>query len=724
MSRSSVILDAELVYASVIKHLVLAGRTLQDELSKNTSITFSILTWLDDCIGNTGDKVAAFSKASYMYLHLCNQFNHNRVIAMNKIKCIEDAFSDLHMIDSIDLLFDFMESLRELFDNDDNISPNGSLAPTKVCVDSTLGLFLRSLLARWDCLPFDNIGILYSNMTVFMDNYNSTIDNNNDFEAIVVPQVDVAMTAEMFRMIHNSTNDPGLYLVESFNAMELGDVATAESLLHNFFDFNGYDILVSSSTSSTTQTSEFSDVSLSETLKLFQSLHDPIFTNTRHQQAMLHLASMWTTDKNYSVALSAVEEAMKIAHQRGDHISVVKALLLLHEVVIGTKGSEMNLTSNVSAEEVLCRCIKRCAELNARSLASQAVLLLVKLRVKLPLKVNGNEIENISGISDAVHGMYNSSMYSAKNLWSLLESAKLGECGIMSQILAHGTIDTIGMGILPTAPIGPNIKESKDLDVPLNVSENVIFCIQAGIIAIDFYTRLYLPSMALLECKRLLRQYESQSTEYDVALIHSKMAKSLLHIELQKYGKSIFNYDIKERDTIIQTCNRCIELLNQLTVSGGASNTKKSTITAIVINNSILYINIYKSMYNMEWERAYRLVKRLLTSVTSNSVEYAESTLLMAVVLERVNYKESLLMLNQFEIKYGNNLDMMQYLLECHVLRLAIMIHNSNDNMKGTVGKNYIQILNNIIIASKFACYPSVEAMANIALNTVENING
>ena len=49
MSRVSVILDAELVYSSVIKHLILGGRTLQEELVKNTSITFSILTWLDDC---------------------------------------------------------------------------------------------------------------------------------------------------------------------------------------------------------------------------------------------------------------------------------------------------------------------------------------------------------------------------------------------------------------------------------------------------------------------------------------------------------------------------------------------------------------------------------------------------------------------------------------------------------------------------------------------------
>ncbi len=716
MSRVSVILDAELVYASVIKHLILGGRTLQEELVKNTSITFSILTWLDDCIGNTGDKVVAFSMGKYMYRHFYDKSNRNQMI--DKIKCFEDAFSELHMIDSIDLLFDFIESLRELFDNDDNVSPNASPAPTKVCVDSTLGLFLRSLLARWDCLPFDNIGILYSNLVSFLNSYNSSIDND---EEMMVSQDDVIMNDEMFRVIHNSSNDPGVYLMESFKAMELGDVSMAESLLHNFFDFNGYDIPTTTTTSNSNQTNEINEVSLTDTLKLFQSLHDPIFTNSRHQQAMLHLASMWTNNKNYSVALSAVEEAMKIAHQRGDHISVVKALLLLHEVVIGTSGSESNLTSNVSAEEVLCRCIKRCAELNARSLASQSVLLLVKLRIKLPLKVNSNEIENISGISDTVHSLYNSSVYNAKNLWSLLESAKLGECGIMSQILAHGTIDTIGMGILPTAPIGPGVKESKDQDLPLSVSENVIFCIQAGIIAVDFYTRLYLPSMGLLECKRLLKQYESHLTDYDTALIYSKMAKSLLQIELQKYSKSIFSYDINEKDSITQTCNNCIELLSQFTAFAAESTARKSTASTCIINNCILYINIYKSLYNMEWERAYRLVKRMITCVPGDSTEYAESTMLLAIVVERINYKEALIVLNQFEMKHGNSIDMMQYLLEGSVLRLMIMIQNSSDSVKGIVGKNYLQILNNIIITSKFACYPSVEALALVAVKEIEN---
>jgi hypothetical protein len=72
-------------------------------------------------------------------------------------------------------------------------------------------------------------------------------------------------------------------------------------------------------------------------------------------------------------------------------------------------------------------------------------------------------------------------------------------------------------------------------------------------------------------------------------------------------------------------------------------------------------------------------------------------------------------------MKHGNSIDMMQYLLEGSVLRLMIMIQNSSDSVKGIVGKNYLQILNNIIITSKFACYPSVEALALVAVKEIEN---
>ena len=112
--------------------------------------------------------------------------------------------------------------------------------------------------------------------------------------------------------------------------------------------------------------------------------NEPHFSGTRHQQALLKLASMWLQNGHPQLAMTAVEEAMKSAHQRGDHASVARALLLLHHVVIGMQtqinGSEQAAAAyrhvqGVSPEEVLQRCLDRCSSLGWYHTSSLALTL-------------------------------------------------------------------------------------------------------------------------------------------------------------------------------------------------------------------------------------------------------------------------------------------------------------------------------------------------------------
>jgi hypothetical protein len=114
---------------------------------------------------------------------------------------------------------------------------------------------------------------------------------------------------------------------------------------------------------------------------------------------MLELAAMWSRNGHYEIAMSAVEEAMKTAHQRGDHSSVAKALLVLHHVVLGIESVRVSTTgsgtmvgtsggrsnSEISAEEVLGRCLDRCESQGLAALAAQAVILLARIRSAGPL---------------------------------------------------------------------------------------------------------------------------------------------------------------------------------------------------------------------------------------------------------------------------------------------------------------------------------------------------
>ena len=94
---------------------------------------------------------------------------------------------------------------------------------------------------------------------------------------------------------------------------------------------------------------------------------------------------MWLQNGHPQLAMTAVEEAMKSAHQRGDHASVARALLLLHHVVIGmqtqTNSSEYAAAAagyrhvqGVSPEEVLQRCLDRCSSLGNVSIVGTCLL--------------------------------------------------------------------------------------------------------------------------------------------------------------------------------------------------------------------------------------------------------------------------------------------------------------------------------------------------------------
>ena len=99
------------------------------------------------------------------------------------------------------------------------------------------------------------------------------------------------------------------FLQQADEAAQTGDVHAAEKLLHRYFDFNGNDPLLSvASKGSSSSTSQ-------QALAALHHAKDPQFTGTRHQQALLQLASMWSCSGHYSLAMAAVEEAMK---KRGD----------------------------------------------------------------------------------------------------------------------------------------------------------------------------------------------------------------------------------------------------------------------------------------------------------------------------------------------------------------------------------------------------------------------
>jgi hypothetical protein len=183
---------------SIIKALIQGGRTNDEQLASNVMIPLSILCWLDDnmYIQSSQQYISLFEVhkdlVSYMPKYDNNIDNNNSNDNNNDnkpfINVIENIIIELDC-NNIDEFIDFVDSFRNLFDADPNDSPNGNPAPTQLCIDSSLGIsiyctyihlynyqsiylsigiFARSFLARWDCLSFESVSILYEKFQIFI----------------------------------------------------------------------------------------------------------------------------------------------------------------------------------------------------------------------------------------------------------------------------------------------------------------------------------------------------------------------------------------------------------------------------------------------------------------------------------------------------------------------------------------------------------------------------
>ena len=459
-----------------------------------------------------------------------------------------EILSALQNLKSIDDLVQYVDSIDRLFESDSTISPNEIMAPTKLCSDSSLGIYCRSFRAKWECLSFDSVYQLYESLRRFL----STADTAS-FNVLEGQEIAVLNNAPI-------DDDIGIdrFLLQAENAAVNGDVYTAEKLLHRYFDYNGNDPLLSVASKGSSLVSGMSCVISSKAaLEALNHAKDPQFNaSTRYQQSLLQLAAMWSKNGHYPLAMAAVEESMKTAHQRGDHGSVARALLLLYYVVTGLNrtdagkvidpdsamDSEIGSSSSantIGAEEVLRRCLDRCSTLGMNALAAQATVLLARLlsnRQCITWKQNNYVSDWLSPISSEDDGQgqgqgqgqngngseetnngisrYSSSSSSVKNIWTLLSSTLIGDAKLCCVLSKNGNGISLGSPSLSQAIPGvPIIKENNQ---ELTGVEFFSIQIQAAIVSIEFWCRLNSYSQAELHCRRILRIISSSPFRDDI----------------------------------------------------------------------------------------------------------------------------------------------------------------------------------------------------------------
>jgi hypothetical protein len=260
---------------------------------------------------------------------------------------------------------------------------------------------------------------------------------------------------------HDQHHDSADYLLNAQKALLRDDYATAEHALHSYFDSGTRDPLSLNSTALGLGMGGAvlcaADVELAPERAFYVALDSLVMgtssgntqnkSRSRHQKSMVALVSMWAAGGHAALALQGIDEGMKISHQRGDHSAVTEALLLLHMIKSGPEfgvkvktafrgsngsdsgsGSEKggvnaNTTASSSgnsnnnrlgfeplqSEEVLQRCLRRCAQYNLKALAVQASVLLASLRAQaLPARA-----EALVRLSHSAHDTHRSSALEA-----------------------------------------------------------------------------------------------------------------------------------------------------------------------------------------------------------------------------------------------------------------------------------------------------------------------
>jgi Anaphase-promoting complex subunit 5 len=522
----------DVAYTATILELIASGRKDSNAVKFHDAMApLQILCFLGDRIQL--QTVRHYFTADGFLTDLLTSFgavSGENEAGASHLSFVHKVHSSLQNLQSIDDLVHFVDSVRTLFLNDVNSSPNEAIGPTRLCLDSSLGIYCRSFIAKWECLSFDFVCQLYESLNVFLGDSTSKVEEISAVQLQHIPNHDVTA-------VH-------LFLKQAEDAAVSGDVHTAERLLHRYFDFNGNDPLLSVASKGT---------SGSSSLLALAALHhanDPQFTGTRHQQALLQLASMWSQNGHYPLAMAAVEEAMKTAHQRGDHGSVARALLLLYHVVSGLQSSDQTKESvdgqfvtSIGAEEVLRRCLDRCSSLGMNALASQATVLLARLLSSRSLSwlqssylsdwLSPNEDE-----MDGGQGTESGTGSSVKKNWTLLLCTPLGEakmCSLISK--SRGPQGHQPAAVAPAATI-------KETSVSLSDSEFQSIQAQSDIVAASYWCRLGVPHLAELQCRRSLRASHShkdaQISDEMVAILGCNLATLIAASAFDDLDEAIF----------------------------------------------------------------------------------------------------------------------------------------------------------------------------------------
>lgn len=493
------------------------------------------------------------------------------------------------IFNSIDELINLMDLIPDLLIIPNSIDPNNVLLPFMFKRDSLVGIYLRTILAKWNLFQFGEISQCYEEYLKFCSNEtnNSSISTKNS-----ITNNSIVLSTQSIKY-----QKPSDYLINAENAINNHDLLPAIESIHSYFDYSGNDPLhTKGDIISQTRTIIDNYLSCSQQQKF------------RYQQAMLTLANMWIRNGYYFYANTATEEGMKMAHQLGDHTSVTYALLLLHHIIQGQEKLELenlenenenenhdynqqrnmkslqsnnnqnnqnnnNSNSNNNSnnnedinqitENILIRCIQKSYELKLKSLEIQAIQLFIRHRMKGSLK---NCVESNLGytpLSITLNPLFSSNLKYKCDLtpymiWALLQSTYSDKQSLLfltsNQSKSNKSNNNI-QGIQQSQ----QTQQSSDNNIVTTsgiFSSKIKLLNESFLIMSDVWNDLNIPSMSLLTCFRAIKQCGVFLTMNDFVIQLLKYCEINLELHENDIYSIIYNFILLQKYSTKNICNK------------------------------------------------------------------------------------------------------------------------------------------------------------------------
>lgn len=465
----------------------------------------------------------------------------------------------------------FMEIiLLEVFQSA-GATENGLIGPTRISETSPLGIFVRSLRARWLCADFDEQCAIFN---IFESEFRKYSDSADSYPK----SIEAHKASSMVDHVEN--------------ACQNRDIALAEKYIHDIFDSSLNDPLTLSFKKDFSALNTFVD-------KFQQSLvaGAPLKSN---QIAMITLAIMWFRVGNTDKAYIAIEEALKTAHHCGDHTSVIRCLFVLLHIFQQEENS-------LDCEEIIQRCLLRSAALNMHEAVAEAALLLATYKLK-NVNVGDDSIERDTARVSTTTTRPDLLSWNLRDTLNLLyytihgESSCTTKFGMKKETVVVEDTMASSSAVMNAAAAAQAKLWPASEELAKTSSSYAEFYLRATCVQCEIWCKCGVYQMGSIAAARALSLYQNKATPESVVTLLRKKLFCDLH-QLKSASAS--------KDECWHVLIRLLKKYKTLRLHYEASASK---YVDHVLSSCVNTISFFCAALSGEWPRAFRFSDKLVIS--------------------------------------------------------------------------------------------------------------